>query len=266
MTAPAIAPVLACRNILFRRGQSVVLNGVSVAFGAGENVALLGVNGAGKSTLLRIFLGLLKPHAGEVTLDGQLLRDLRARDVAQRVAYVPQLHAATFPYTVLQMVSLGRIPHVGLGRRLRVEDEHAIEAALLRVDVAHLANRPYTDLSGGERQRVLIARTLAQGARILVLDEPLTGLDYGHQMRLLGLLRELAEQGYAILSTTHHPEQALLGATRAVLLQGGVVIADGPPRSVIDANSMAGLYHVALRQIDAGGERFFAPTNNTFSP
>ena len=109
---------------------------------------------------------------------------------------------------------------------------------------------------------MLIARTLARGARILVLDEAMTGLDYGHHMRLIELLRELAQQGYAILSTTHHPEQALLGATRAVLLEGGRVIADGPPRDVINAASMATPYRVALRQIDADGERFFAPAGS----
>lgn len=260
--ASGIVPVLACRNIVFRHGRREVLRDVSIGLGAGEIVTLLGVNGAGKSTVLRILLGLLKPDSGHVLLDGLPFAHSRARDVAKRIAYVPQTHAATFPYTVVQMVSLGRIPHVGLGRRLRGEDQQAVDVALDRVQIAHLAHRPYTALSGGERQRVLIARTLAQGARILVLDEAMTGLDYGHQMRLIELLRELAQQGYAILSTTHHPEQALLGATRAVLLEGGHVIADGRPRDVIHATSMATLYRVALRQIDAEGQRFFAPAGN----
>jgi iron complex transport system ATP-binding protein len=258
----ARAPVLQCRDIVFRRGQREVLCGVSIGLGAGEIVALLGVNGAGKSTVLRILLGLLKPDTGQVLLDDRRLGDIGARDVAKRIAYVPQTHAATFPYTVEQMVSLGRIPHVGLGRRLRGEDRQAVETALRRVDIVHLAHRPYTTLSGGEQQRVLIARSLAQGARVLVLDEAMAGLDYGHQMRLIELMRELAQQGYAILSTTHHPEQALLAASRAVLLEGGRVIADGPPRDVINAASMATLYRIALRQIDAGGERFFTPARS----
>ena len=255
----SVGAVLACRDVVFRRGERTVLRGVSLGLAAGEIVALLGVNGAGKSTVLRILLGLLKPDSGAVLLDGQPLERTNAREAAKRIAYVPQTHAATFPYTVEQMVSLGRIPHAGLGRRLSGEDRQAVKLALDRVDMAHLAPRPYTALSGGERQRVLIARSLAQEARILVLDEAMTGLDYGHQMRLIGLLRELAAQGYAILSTTHHPEQALLGASRAVLLEEGKVIADGRPRDVITATSMATLYRVPLRQIDADGERFFAP-------
>ena len=257
MTATDAQPMLACHDIVFRRGPVLVLDGVSLALVAGEVVALLGVNGAGKSTLLRILLGLLQPDAGHVTLHGRDLTAIARRQVATKVAYVPQVHVATFAYTVRQVVALGRVPHAGLGLKLGRADLDAIDAALVRLRIEHLAERSYTALSGGERQRVLLARALAQQATVLVMDEPLTGLDFGHQVRMLALLRELAGQGYAILHTSHMPEHALSGASRAVLLQQGRVIADGAPREIITAAAVNAFYDVDVQQVDVGPHRFF---------
>jgi len=244
---------LACHGIAFRRGQALVLDDVSLSIAPGEVV------GAGKSTLLRIMLGLLTPDAGTVTLDGRALGSHGRRQIAAAIAYVPQSHVATFPYSVRQIVAMGRVPHAGLALALGARDNEAIDAALARLRIGHLAQRSYTALSGGERQRVLLARALAQQARFLVMDEPLTGLDFGHQLRLLALLAELAADGYAILNTTHMPEQALSGATRAVLLEQGRVLADGPPRDVITAATMNAFYDISLQQIDVGRHRFFVP-------
>ena len=261
--AASATHTLACHAIGYGIGHGTdrlpILQAIDLSVSSGEVVSLLGVNGAGKSTLLRIMLGLLKPTQGEVRLNGRPIDSYRRRDVARHLAYVPQQHVPTFPYTVRQIVALGRLPHAGLNGTLRDPDRAAIDTALRRMDVAGLAERPYTALSGGERQRVLLARALAQQAAILVLDEPLNGLDYGHQMRLLTLLSSLAREGYAVLSTTHHPEQALLGSTRAVLLERGRLIADGPPRHVLDAASMSDLYDIALEQIDTDSHRFFIP-------
>lgn len=254
-----MSAVLACRDIVYRRSHALILDGVSLTVRAGEVVSLLGVNGAGKSTLLRILLGLLPAESGTVMLNSTPISKQRRKAVARCVAYVPQVHVAHFPYTVAQIVALGRVPHLGLGRALRTTDHAAIDAALERLDIAHLAARNYMALSGGERQRVLLARALAQQARILVMDEPLTGLDYGHQLRMLSLLAALAEEGYAILNTTHRPEDAFHGATRAVLLERGRVIADGAPRDVIDARAISELYDVAVGQLDIERYRFFVP-------
>jgi iron complex transport system ATP-binding protein len=251
------AELLACQGIVYRREGRRVLDGVALQLHAGEIVALLGVNGAGKSTLLRILLGLIQPQQGKVELSGRPLAAWRRVQVARAMAYVPQIHVASFGYTVRQMVALGRVPHAGLGRELSEDDHAAIEQALQRLRIGALAGRPYTELSGGERQRVLLARALAQQARILVMDEPLNGLDYGHQLRLLALLQELAADGHAVMLTTHRPDEALHGASRALLLQHGRVVADGPPGRVIDAASMAALYDVELGQVDAAGRRFF---------
>ena len=248
---------LVAQGIAFRHGERMVLDGVNLRLDAGEVVALLGINGAGKSTLLRILLGLLTPVAGTVTLDDRPLAAWRRRAVARRMAYVPQGHAAPFPFTVNQVVALGRIPQAGLGRRLSADDAHAIARSLERLHIAPLANRVYTELSGGERQRVLLARALAQDASILLMDEPLTGLDFGHQLRMIELIRGLARDGYAVLHTTHRPDDAVQGSTRAVLLERGRVVADGVPREVIHGESMAAFYGVALDHVDIDQQRFF---------
>lgn len=246
-------------DLCYRIGNRQILNGISVTVNAGDNIALLGANGAGKSTLLRILLGLLVPSAGRVTILGQPLSRLNRRSIARHLAYVPQSHTPSFPFSVSHIVAQGRLPATGLMHAPNGTDEQFVEQALGELGIAHLAARTYTELSGGERQLVLIARALVQRAQVIVLDEPVTGLDYGHQLRLLGLLEKLAEQGLSVLSSTHHPEQALASANRVWVLHNGQLIADGPPGEVINSDLMHRLYQVRVRQIDTGDHRFFIP-------
>lgn len=242
--------------------QRRVLDGASLALNPGEVVSLLGANGAGKSTLLRLLLGLLKPAAGAVTLHGRPLGDWRQRDLARQLAYVPQVHVTPFPYTVREVALLGRLPASGLFRAPTAADHAAADAALQHLAIAHLANRSYTEISGGERQLALIARALAQGARLLVMDEPAAGLDYGHQLRLLERLAILAGEGYGILMTTHHPEHALVASHRVLLMRDGRIEADGPPDAVVTAQNIQRLYGVAVDAVHAADGRpiAFRPT------
>ncbi|WP_042297602.1 ABC transporter ATP-binding protein [Paraburkholderia bannensis] len=248
---------LSCRDIVVRRAHACVLDGVNFSVRAGELVSLLGVNGAGKSTLLRVLLGLIAPAAGEVHLLDRPLRRHTRRTIAQHVAWVPQYHVPQFPYTVEQVVALGRLPHRGLMSAPRAEDRAAIAAAMADMQVAHLARRDYGALSGGERQRVMLARALAQGARILLLDEPFAGLDYGQHLRLLERLAALAASGYAIVNTNHRPDDACNLSTRVALLEGGRIVADGPPRDVLTAQTVSALYRAPVEQLDIDGQRFF---------
>ncbi|AOX15867.1 ABC transporter ATP-binding protein [Kozakia baliensis] len=252
-----MTPVLSCDDIAFRYRQRSVLRHVTLAFQAGEMVGVLGVNGAGKSTLLRILLGLLAPTEGYVFLNGVSLKNMRRTEIARELAYVPQTHAANFPFTVEQMVTLGRIPQSGLNHRPSPEDRAVIDSALDRLGLQGMAQRPCTELSGGERQRVVLARALAQETRVLILDEPLTGLDYGHQLRLLAFLRDLAAEGKLVLFTSHRPEELFGHANRVLVLQDGEIAADGAPGEVVDAALMSALYNVDLAQIDHGAHRFF---------
>jgi iron complex transport system ATP-binding protein len=238
------------RDVAFRAGGRDVLHGVSLRLQPGELVALLGVNGAGKTTLLRILLGLLRPSSGEVLLDGDIIGALSRRSVARRMAYVPQAHVPSFPFNVLEIVAMGRSPVVGVGRSFRPLDEDSALQALDRLGMRRFAQRSYVELSGGERQAVLIARALAQGARVLIMDEPAASLDLGQQARLMTLLAGLARDGYAILMSSHQPDQALRWCDRAVLLHEGRVLSDGPPRDVITADRLSRLYGVPMQVIE----------------
>lgn len=223
-----------------------VLNGVSLRVGSGEVVALLGANGGGKSTLLKLLLGFLRPSRGEVCLDGRSLHGRPLREIARRVAYVPQSQGMPFPYRVYDLVALARIPFGGLFKRLRPRDREAVAAALDRLDIAPLANRIYTELSGGQRQLCRIACALAQEARTIVMDEPVSGLDYGNQWRLLALIRELAAEGRGIILSSHHPDHVLNAASRALLLHQGRIIADGAPESVVTPAHIRRLYDLEV--------------------
>ncbi|BDV38627.1 iron ABC transporter ATP-binding protein [Methylocystis bryophila] len=244
----------------FSHGAKAVLRGASLGLREGEVVALLGANGAGKSTLFRLLLGLSRPSGGEVLLDGSSLRAFTARQVAQSLAYVPQNHSAPFPYRVSDIVMLGRLAHSGLFRAPSQSDRENVERALAQLEIAHLAERRYTEVSGGERQLALIARALAQGAPTLIMDEPLRGLDFGYEQRVLLHMRELARTGRAILVSTHNPEHALSFADRVVVLCEGRITADGPPRAVVTSETLRGLYGVEVVAVDdLSGARRFIP-------
>jgi iron complex transport system ATP-binding protein len=164
------------------------------------------------------------------------------REIARRVAYVPQTLHLPFPYRVDEFVALGRLPRSGLFRRLTRRDQALVEATLARLGITQLSGRLFTELSGGQRQLCLIARALVQEATLIVMDEPDTGLDYGNQWRLIALVRELAAEGRAFLLSTHHPEHALNGASRALLLHDGRVVATGEPAAVVSAAHIDRLY------------------------
>lgn len=254
------SPILSVERVAYRyrRAQSV-LEDISLSLMPGEFVGILGRNGAGKSTLLRIMAGLVMPSNGEVRLKGQPMDGLSPREIARTLAYVPQQKSDHFAYQVRELVAMGRVPHRGVLTRLNDEDNHLVDEALSRLDIAALAQRPVTSLSGGERQRVNIARALVQQAELLLLDEPMAGLDPGSQSRLLKLLDSLASEGRTIVMTSHYPEELFAHASRALILDQKGVLADGSPDDVIDAERMSTLYQVALGQVDDEGRRFFYP-------
>jgi iron complex transport system ATP-binding protein len=248
------------RELHFSYRKRPILRGASIAAGAGEIVSLLGANGAGKSTLLKLLLGFLRPAGGDVALDGAPLLSLTRRAIARRLAYVPQVHVTPFPYTVREVVTLGRLPCAGMFRTPSVRDREAVDAVLERLGITHLAERPYTEASGGERQLTLIGRALAQEARILVLDEPMTGLDYGYQIALSQRLRDLAGGGCAVILSTHDPQFALQTSTRIALLMSGRIQADGAPGLVLTREAVRQLYGVDV-------DRFTLPNGaNVFHP
>jgi iron complex transport system ATP-binding protein len=251
---------LQARDLNLKLGGREVLRRVSLDLSGGDFTALLGPNGSGKTTLLRVLLGLADPDQGEVLLDGRPLAGQARREIARRMAYVPQAHAPSFPFSVREIVAMGRTPAVGWGGRLSPADHAAVEAALERLGMLAFAERSYAELSGGERQAVLIARALAQDARILLMDEPTASLDLGQQTRLMALFAQLAGEGYGILASAHQPELALRWFNRAILLDRGAVLAQGEPSAVVTGQSLSELYRIDV-QVIAGEDGLFLRTS-----
>lgn len=227
---------------LFRR--------LSLTVRPGEVWVLVGPNGSGKSTLLRGLAGLRPPEEGTVRLDDRLLLDLPTRQRAQHLAYLPQLTPLYHDLRVRELVMLGRGPHRSRWRGPGAEDERRVDQALARVQASELAARRISTLSGGERQRVMLARLLATGAAILLLDEPTTALDVGHALRLLALCRELAAEGTAVVLALHELELARRYADHAVCLGTGPDGAHrcGPAQQVLTAEILGAVFEVDARE------------------
>jgi len=242
---------LVAQGVHFAYPGRQVLRGVNLTVRPGEILSLLGANGSGKTTLLRLLLRLARPKAGFIALNGRPLAHYARRELARYLAYVPQTHITPFPYKVREIAVLGRLPHTGLVRSPTRQDYDVAMGMLERLKIAHLAERPYTEISGGERQLTLIARALTQGARVLIMDEPVSNLDYGNQLRFLGHLRGLAADGYAIVKATHHPEHTLLASTRVALLSEGAIVRDGPPREVVNPSTIRQIYGVEVSAFHA---------------
>lgn len=196
-------PLISLENVSFGYTRNPVLKDISLSIGRGEIVTLLGPNGCGKSTLIKVMLGMLKPSQGRVAYEGTEVSHLGARHLAREIAYVPQLHRSAFPYLVIDVALMGRIPHKTFFFKYSKHDLDIAYDALRRLSILHLAERPYTEISGGERQLTIIARALAQEARTLIMDEPASGLDYGNQLRLLEQISGLAGEGYTFIKSTH---------------------------------------------------------------
>lgn len=240
-------------------GDKQVLDGVDLRVGDGEWVAVVGPNGAGKSTLLRLVAGLVRGQ-GEVRIDGRPAASLKRRERALLVALVVQTPTIPEGATVADYVLLGRTPHI---RPLGVEgpaDLAAVHDALARLDLIELAGRFVATLSGGERQRVLVARALAQGSPIVLLDEPTTALDVGHQQQVLELVDELRrDRGLTVVTTMHDLTLAGQYADRLVLLESGRVVVDGPADEVLTEDNLARYYGARVRIVSDGGRPVVLP-------
>ena len=213
---------------------AVVLSGVDVAIAPGELVGLIGPNGAGKTTLVRILAGVVRPHTGRVVLGVRPLDAWPRRERARAVALVPQDPHVEFPFTVLEIVLMGRAPHLtGLGFAGAADVERA-RVALARLGLDGLEGRRLDALSGGERQRVFLARALAQDPAVLLLDEPTTHLDLRHQSEIIDVVREgVRGRGVAALAVLHDLNLAAVSCDRLILLAAGHVVAAGSPRDVL---------------------------------
>jgi iron complex transport system ATP-binding protein len=252
---------LSGRALTIGYSDRVVGRGLDVTLRQGEVLALLGPNGGGKTTLLKTLLGILKPLAGEALIDDRSLAAYSIRERARRIAYVPQVHAPTFAFTVETVVLMGRTAHGGLFSRPSAQDRAVAARSLAEFGIGHLNDRPYTMISGGERQLVLLARALAQEPQFIVLDEPTASLDFGNQGKVMRQIRALAASGHGVLFTTHDPNHALRAADRAYLLRDGQRIAEGKVGDVLTRAQLVDLYDAPVEVLtdQTSGTSAFLP-------
>jgi iron complex transport system ATP-binding protein len=216
------------RSLSFSHGAQRALDSLDLDFLPGRHYVLAGPNGAGKSTLLDLLARLRKPLCGSVELLGRDVAGYGAGEYARLVSLAPQGFSFNFPFTVREMVALGRRPYLGRWGRMGARDREAVDSALGSLNLLGLADKPVTRLSGGEARRVLVARTLAQGTPVVLLDEPTANLDVAQAMDLMGRVRGLADAGTLVVTVTHDLRLAAAYADHIAFLKGGSLVAAGP--------------------------------------
>jgi len=246
------------RDLTVRFGGHEAVRHASFAAEAGDWVVLIGPNGAGKTSVLRAMCGLL-PFDGEILVDGRDVRSLSRRELARIVAFVPQTPETPHELTVAEYVLLGRTPHIGYFAAEGSADRRAAASALDRLELSPFAERPLGSLSGGEVQRVVLARALAQEAPILLLDEPTTALDLGRQQQALELIDALRTDGLTVVSTMHDLTLAGQYAARLLLLDRGVVVAEGTPEEVLSVANLSAHYDARVRVVQDEDGIFVLP-------
>jgi iron complex transport system ATP-binding protein len=235
---------LAVQHATVRRGGRLILGPASLEIGTGEMLALIGPNGSGKSTLLRLLAGLWRPDEGEALLDGHSIHSQPRKQVARRIAFVPQDAHIDFAFTVREILAMGRYAHRGRFAPQTETDRAAMRSAAAHCDIANLMDRLVNTLSGGERQRVLIARSLVGEPEFILLDEPTANLDIHHALDVLHLCQALAAQGKTTVVATHDFNLVTRYATRLVLLHAGSLVAEGPRDVVLRPEIIQDVFHV----------------------
>ncbi len=238
---------LEIKDVICGYGTKKILENISLSVQSGEILCLLGPNGVGKTTLFKSILGFLKLQGGEILLDGENIHSWSKVRLAKVVGYVPQAHTPPFPFTVLDVVIMGRTAHMGMFASPTREDREIAEQALETLGISFLNERIYTEISGGERQMVLIARALTQQPEILIMDEPTANLDFGNQIRVLEQINKLSRNGLGVIMTSHFPNHAFLCSTKVLLMQRDNEFKVGTADEVVTEKNLRSAYGVDVK-------------------
>ncbi|MFC2039424.1 ABC transporter ATP-binding protein [Chloroflexota bacterium] len=238
---------LSISHVSFSYIDVPALHDIDLEIGGGEMVALLGPNGSGKTTLIKLASGVLRPRGGEIHLDGSSLRRLKRREIAQKIAVVPQLFHMPFAFTLREVALLGRTPFLKTFSNEEEWDQQVVDSAMEQTGIAQLGQRFFNELSGGERQKGILAMALAQEPKLLLMDEPTAHLDINHQMEILELVKGLnCEKGITVIGAMHDLNLAALYFDRLVLLKEGRIFADGPPSDVLTEETIREVFTASV--------------------
>jgi iron complex transport system ATP-binding protein len=245
-----MTPLVTIHNLAFSYDGDMthaVFRDVAFSVGPGDVFCLLGPNGTGKSTLLKCVSNVLQGWHGSILFDEREISHMKPSDVAKGIGYVPQNQVSAFPFLVKDIVVMGRAPHLSVFSSPNKKDRTIAYGAMKTVGILSLADRPCTTLSGGEWQLTLIARALAQEPKIMVLDEPTSHLDLGNQVKILRVIKSLAESGLGIIIASHFPDHAFIVAKEVAILNHGRIVQKGSPEEVINDKNMRETYDVEVR-------------------
>lgn len=231
-------------NLVFGYDREPIINNLSFALDEGEILGIMGPNGSGKSTLLRLLTGVLHPWSGTIKLRQTDIRHMKHRAIARQVAVVPQQTVITFPFTVREIVLMGRAPYLGIFQSEGKHDYEIAEQAMEQTDTLRFADRQIDELSGGEMQRVIIARALAQEPKVMLLDEPTSHLDLKHQMEIFDLIRQLNRGGVSFIVVSHDLNIACEYCDRLLLLKDGRELMDGRPSEIVSPETIKATYGI----------------------
>ncbi len=237
---------LQINNLYGGYGKSDILKGISFSVNTGEILYIVGKNGSGKSTIFKFLLRFLTPSKGEILLNDKPIETYSTKEFAKFIAYIPQSHNTVFGYNVLDIVMMGRTPHLtNLGSPSSEDYQKAVDTLKL-LGISHMANKNYTKLSGGERQLVLIARAICQDAKLLIMDEPTANLDYSNQQIILNTIQKLSESGYTIIMSTHSIDQPLATSSKILLIKKGKSIAYGNTTETLTSDFLECIYGIPM--------------------
>lgn len=250
-------------NLTFGYFDSEIFRNLSFEVNEGEIFTILGPNGSGKTTLLKCVERLLNPKGGNIIVSGKDLRNYSLRELGRTISSVPQIHKISFPYTVLDMVLMGRNPHLEFYSLPSEKDVEIAMNALKEVGILHLKDMSYTDISGGELRLTLIARVLAQNTSVVILDEPTAFLDFKNEFLILNKIRDLRDKkNLTVLMTMHDPNQALRFSDRILLIKKLEVVALGKPAEVLTSDNLKKLYDIEAELLHIEGSTFIYPKEN----
>lgn len=247
------------KNLNFSYGHKKILNNISFEVEKGSICGLLGPNGSGKSTFFKCCLNFLKNYEGIIEINGKNAAKLTPAKVAKLISYVPQEHKPPFPFTIMEIVLMGRTPHMGGIFGISKTDKKKAELAIQMVGIEDITHEPCTKLSGGQRQLALIARALAQEAPLMLLDEPTSVLDFSNQLKIWKVMKKVAENGVTIIACSHDPNHILWFSDTTVALSGGKLAAFGKTNEVLDHNLLKQIYNENYQITNAGEKKIIYP-------